>query len=291
MAEIDRAFIRLSEGLVHYRHAGAGLSGQVPLYMVHGGPGSSRGLAPLVAELGERRWTIAPDMLGNGDSAAPATDDTDIAYYADCVIRIIDALDIAQVDFFGSHTGAMIGLELSRRHGDRVRRIVLDGVLLLAPGDRQRMVDLYAPEKIPDDHGGYLSWAYQFARDMALFFPHFDRDAAHRLPNGVAPSALLHLMVVDILKALTTYHRGYRAAFAYDAETALRAVRHPTLLTSSSRDALHVHLPVASGLLPAAAVHLHGDDAAQADVAAVIDAFLQGDRSSRHLDVKGSISC
>ncbi len=290
MAEIDRAFVRLTEGLVHYRHAGAGLTGAVPLYMAHGGPGSSRGLAPLVAELGERRWTIAPDMLGNGDSAAPAGDDTDIAYYADCAIRIIDALGIAQVDVFGSHTGAMIGLELSRRHGDRVRRIVLDGVLLLAPDERQRMLDLYAPAKIPDDHGGYLAWAYQFARDMALFFPHFDRDAAHRLPNGVAPPAALHLMVVDILKALTTYHRGYRAAFAYDAETALRAVRHPALLTGSPRDALHVHMPRAAELLSGAAFCLHDADATPADVAAVIDAFLRGATSSQHL-AEGSTTC
>jgi len=49
MSLVDRAFVRLAEGLVHYRHAG---DGGVPLYMAHSGPGSSHGLAPLVAAFG-----------------------------------------------------------------------------------------------------------------------------------------------------------------------------------------------------------------------------------------------
>jgi pimeloyl-ACP methyl ester carboxylesterase len=274
MADVDRAFVRLAEGLVHYRHAGADKTGSVPLYLAHAGPGSSRGFGPLLSQFGESRWTIAPDMLGNGDSAAPDRDVTDIAYYADSVIRIIDALGIEQIDFYGSHTGALIGMELSRSHGGRIRKLVLDGVMLLPEQDRQKMLDRYAPAITPDDHGGYLLWAYQFCRDMTLFYPYFERDPEHRLPNGVTDPALLHLFVVDVLKALTTYHKAYGAAFAFEAEPALAAVSHPTLMTCSERDPLHTDLPIAARILPAAATHLHARTATPADVAAVALRFL-----------------
>jgi pimeloyl-ACP methyl ester carboxylesterase len=273
-AQVDRAFVRLSEGLVHYRHAGGGLEGQPPLYMAHAGPGSSRGFTPLIAAFGQRRWTLAPDMLGNGDSDPPAREDTDIAYYADCVIRVMDALRIEQIDFYGSHTGAFIGMELARARPDRVRKLVLDGVMLLTTDEQAMMLQRYAPPMAPDDHGGHLAWAYQFARDMTLFYPYFLKDPEHRTGNGVTEPGLLHLFVVDVLKALTTYHCAYGAAFAYDAETALKAVSQPTLITCSERDPLHTQLPAAAALLPGASTRLHPRGATPADVAADVDQFL-----------------
>lgn len=274
MADVDRAFVRLTEGLVHYRHAGSGMRDRTPLYLAHAGPGSSRGFTPLLEQFGESRWTIAPDMLGNGDSAAPDRAATDIAYYADSVVRILDALGIDTIDFYGSHTGALIGMELSRAHGDRIGKLVLDGVMLLPEDDRQKMLDLYAPEIAPDDHGGHLQWAYQFCRDMTLFYPYFERDPEHRLPNGVTPPAMLHPFVVDVLKALTTYHLAYRAAFAFEAEPALAAVRHPTLMSCSERDPLHTDLPRAAQILPAAETILYPRTTTPADVAARVMRFL-----------------
>jgi pimeloyl-ACP methyl ester carboxylesterase len=273
-AQIDRAFVRLAEGLVHYRHAGAELKSATPLYMAHAGPGCSRSLAPLLAEFGVGRWTIAPDMLGNGDSAPPAREDTDIAYYADCVVRVLDALGVEQVDFYGSHTGALIGMELARSHGDRLRRLVLDGVMLLEDDERVHMLARYAPKTAPDDHGGYLLWAYQFCRDMMLFYPYFERDAEHRLPAGVPDAETLHLFVLDVMKALSTYHCAYQAAFSYDAQTALQALRHSVLITCSERDPLHGQLSQASALLPSAPVHLHPLTAGPVQIAAVVDQFL-----------------
>jgi pimeloyl-ACP methyl ester carboxylesterase len=270
---VDRAFVRLTEGLVHYRHAGAGSPG-VPVYLAHAGPGSSRGFAPLLGEIGETRWAIAPDMLGNGDSAPPVREDTDIAYYADCVVRVMDALGIEQIDFYGSHTGAMIGMELSQHHGDRVRKMVLDGVMLLDAAGRDYMVTNYAPKIVPDEYGGHMTWAYQFCRDMMLFYPYFERDSEHRTTNGVPDPATLHLMVTDVIKALTTYHCAYGAAFSYDAETALAKVTHTTLLTCGLRDPLHVDLPRAAAILPTAENHLYPLGTMPAEVAARIAAFL-----------------
>jgi pimeloyl-ACP methyl ester carboxylesterase len=261
--------------LVHYRHAGGDHSGAgVPLYMAHAGPCSSRMLEPLIANLAATRRVIAPDMLGNGDSDPPARADTDIPYYADCVVRVLDSLEIDQVDFYGTHTGAIIGLELSAAHPSRVRKLVLDGVMILDAAEREEMLREYAPAMVPDEHGGHLSWAHQFCRDMMLFYPYFKRDAEHWTGAGAPSPEFTHLMVVDVLKALTTYHCAYRAAFAYDVAAGLAKMRHPALLTCECWDPLRETLSQAAGLLPSAKTVLHEPGATPAQIAARIAAFL-----------------
>lgn len=270
-ALVDRAFVRLAEGLVHYRHAG---DGGVPLYMAHAGPGSSLGLESLVEAFGATRRVIAPDMLGNGDSDAPARRDTDIAYYADCVVRVLDALEIEQVDFYGTHTGAIIAMELSVKHPDRVRKLVLDGVMILDAAGREEMLREYAPEVMPDEHGGYLLWAHQFCRDMMLFYPYFKRDPEHWIGNGAPPPSFIHPLVVDVLKAIGTYQCAYRAAFTYDVPAGLANVRHPSLLTCQSWDALRDTLPQACALLPGAEAVLHAPGATPVEIAKRVCTFL-----------------
>ncbi len=272
---IDRAFARLAEGLIHYRHAGEEKEGQPPVYLAHAGPGSSRGLEPLLAHLAQSRRGIAVDMPGNGDSAAPLNPPTDIPYYADMAARLMDALDIETVDFYGSHTGAFIGMELALRHPGRVRKLVLDGVMLLDESSRTDMLERYAPEVTPDDHGGYLSWAWHFVRDMGLFFPYYDRDPAHSMPTGVPSPDILHPMVVDVLKAIKTYHHAYRAAFAYKAEERLPLLDIPVLLTCSKRDPLYTDLIKAGEYVPGAPVVLRPMESTPADTAQLIDGFIE----------------
>ena len=72
--ECDRDFVRLDEGLMHYRHAAAARDTRVlaePVWMMHASPASSRSVEPLacrIATLADCR-VIAPDTPGNGDSA------------------------------------------------------------------------------------------------------------------------------------------------------------------------------------------------------------------------------
>ncbi|PEQ11367.1 hypothetical protein B2G71_17595 [Novosphingobium sp. PC22D] len=271
---VDRAFVRIAEGLVHYRHCEGQQDSGVPLYMAHAGPGSSRGLEPLIAAFGETRRVIAPDMLGNGDSDPPAKDGTGIAYYADCVVRVLDALGIERVDFYGTHTGALIAMELSAHHPDRVRRLVLDGVMVLDEAGREEMLANYAPEIELDEHGGYVQWAYQFCRDMMLFYPYFKRDAEHRTDRGLPPPGFIHPMLVDVMKAIGTYHLAYRAAFSYDVPAAIARIAHPALVTCQSWDPLRHSLDEVRALMPQTRVVLHADGTTPDDIARLGSGFL-----------------
>lgn len=271
---IDRGFVRLAEGLVHYRHAGEENAQTVPVFAAHSGPGNSRGLSPLIAEIAKTRRVIAPDMMGNGDSDPPAREDTDIAYYADCAVRVLDALRIEQVDFFGTHTGALVGIELANSHPDRVRRLVLDGVILLDDAMRADWLAKYAPKIEPDLHGSHLSWAFQFCRDMMLFFPYFERDAAHRTEGGVPEAMVLNGLVLDTLKAITTYHCAYRAAFSYDVPTAIAKLTHETKLTCMGFDPTKRFLEDVHALLPAADCELFPAECSPEQVVQAMTTFF-----------------
>lgn len=229
---IDRAFVRVAEGLVHLRRVDGG-DGE-PLVMLHASPGSSLQLAPLLGALSalpDAPSLIAPDMPGNGDSDAFAPDDPDIGWYADALIRLLDRMGIDGFALYGTHTGARIAVEVAARHPGRVRRLIIDGLIDYPPDMRALLLDHYAPPMEPDDYGRHLIWAFHYIRDQAVHFPHFLRDPAHRLMTRAVPSAAdLHAATLELLKGLTSYHKAYRAAFRYDAAERIGAVTMPAML-------------------------------------------------------------
>lgn len=236
---VDRAFVRIAEGQVHLRRC-AGGAARRPLVMLHASPGSSRGLAPLMRALAAIEGApalIAPDTLGNGDSPAPAADDPDIAWFAQSLLRVLDALGLDKVDLYGTHTGARTACEAAAAYPDRIGRVVFDGIGDYAPDMRDLLVDRYAPEMAPDDYGTQFVWAFHFVRDQALHFPHFLRDPAHRLTTRAVPDAHeLHAAVIEVLKGLGSYHKPYRAAFRYRTGERLGDIAAPVLFIGAQNE-------------------------------------------------------
>jgi pimeloyl-ACP methyl ester carboxylesterase len=273
---IDRAFLRLDEGLVHYRSAGLHQAGAaLPLYLAHGGPGSSLGMVPLMESLGSGRLLIAPDMLGNGDSAPPAYPQTTIGYYSDCVVRILDRLHIERVDFYGYHTGAQIACDLAVARPDRINRMILDGLPLFSDALKKRLLAEYAPVVLPDDDGAHLLWVWHFYRNQFRYFPHFMEQPENRLNNPMPPAASLHAGVVDVLKALSTYRIAYQAAFSQDVHGLLPKITAPVLLIAAERDPLNVYADEAASLLPHAITQRLARTEGAPEKAAAIRAFIE----------------
>jgi pimeloyl-ACP methyl ester carboxylesterase len=251
-AAVTRAFQALPWGDMHLRQAAGPAAGGAapPLLLLHGGPGSSAGLLPLLQAAAGSRPVLTPDLPGLGDSAPLAEAEPEIADYADAMVSLLDARGLVQVDVYGQHTGAQIGLELALRQPERVRRIVLDGLALFAEEEKTELLARYAPPVVPDGHGGHLAWAWAFVRELSLHFPHYLQDPGHRLlARAVPPPQALQALVVDLLKALPSYHLSYRAAFAHATASRLRLLRHPTLLMATAGDPLARYLAAAAALL------------------------------------------
>ncbi len=259
-AQILRGFVSIREGQVHYRSGGQDANSR-PLWMVHASPASSVTLVPLMRALARSRRVIAPDTLGNGDSAPPSPAVPDIAYYADASLRVMDALGVERADLYGSHTGAHIVTEMALARPDRFGRMVLDGIGMFSAEVKAELLARYAPSVQPDSFGTQLHWAWHFVRDQAWFFPYFRRDAQHLRGLGMPDPGVLHQTTLEVLKAIRTYHHAYRAAFAHPDRERLPLVRLPTLVMADASDPLREGVAVAARLLPGAR-SLIWDDAA-----------------------------
>lgn len=231
---IRRRFADVSFGQVHYRTAGTGPL----LVMLHASPGSSKQLEALIGRFAATHTVIAPDTPGFGDSDALVNQAPTIADYAVALAEFLDALKIARADVYGSHTGASIGAELAILQPSRVRRLIQDGAGVFDADEAREYLENYAHPFTPDLDGAYLMRAFMFCRDQFLFFPWYARNRAKRRDAGLAPAMALHLWVVEVLKAATTYPLGYRAAFAYPARERLPLVTQPTLCMAAEDDPL-----------------------------------------------------
>ena len=269
-ATIRRGFVDVDEGQIHYRACGA--APNPVLVMVHGSPGGSRALVPLMEVLGESFRIYAPDTLGNADSSPATTDNVDIPYLADGLLRALDGLGLGDVFLWGSHTGGNIALEASIAQPERVRKLVLDGVGLYPDDEREGLVRNHAPAITPDGEGSQFNWAWHFVRDHHFFFPWYMRDAGHRIPGGLAPAETLHDNVVDLLKGIRTYHHAFRATFAHPKRERLPLVAVPTLFIGRAGVAA---VEEAAGLVPGAelAILPTGEDPIGAK-ARMIQSFL-----------------
>lgn len=248
-SEIERSFVRIAEGQMHYRACGGGngTAEAPPLIMLHAAPYSARTLEPLMREIAKSRRVIAPDLPGTGDSEPLAQAAPTIADYADALGRTLEALEIETADIYGAHTGGTVGTELAIAQPHRVRRLIIDGIGLYTPEFQAEIVANYAPEIEPDQIGSHIHWAWHFVRDHSFFFPWYMRDAEHRSAGGLAPADAMHANVVDLLKNIRTYHHAFRATFAHPKRERLPLVALPTLFIGRAGAAA---VEEAAGLVP-----------------------------------------
>ena len=274
---IRRGFVDLDHGQIHFRTAG---TAGTPLVMIHQSPGSSKQLEGLIRELGQGRRVIAPDTAGNGDSEALASPVPTIADLATTAFAAIEQLVDGPFDLYGSHTGASIAVDIAIAHPDRVRKLVIDGMGLYAVDEQAEIIARYAREIEPDLEATHLMKVWHFCRDQLLFWPYYNRTAEGRLPNGLPDADGLHDFVVEVLKAVRTYHRSYRAAFRHPKRDRLKLLAVPTLVVSSPSDMLHGYFADVVATVPgarSAELPAWGDPAFDAGSAAIIAAYLDGE--------------
>ena len=281
MTVVRRGFVDAGSGQIHYRYAGAATAGRMPLALIHQSPGSSKQLESLLAALAQRSCqAVAPDTLGNGDSTASPIAAPTIVDLAEAAYGALDQLLPGQFDLYGSHTGASIAMEIAIAHPDRVRRLVLDGMGLYAMDEQAEILQRYAREIVPDLEGTQLLKVWHFCRDQFLFWPYYNRTAQGRLPNGLPDADTLHDFVVEVLKAMRSYHHSYRAAFRHPKRDRLPKLALPVLVTCSPSDMLHAYYADVAALVPGARtadLPLWDDPAFDQAVAAILTNFLDAE--------------
>lgn len=277
MTPITRSFATLDHGQVHLRHAGP--TDGPPLAMIHQSPGSSKQLEGLMCALAARgRRCVAPDTPGNGDSVPLPMAKPTIPDLAEAAFAAISGFSDV-FDLYGSHTGASIAMEIAIAYPDRVRSLTIEGMGLYSGGLQTEVLDRYAREIRPDAEATHLMKVWHFCRDQHLFWPYYNRTAEGRLPDGLPDDDTLHDFVLEVLKAMRSYHLSYRAAFRWPKAERLPLITVPTLVMSSSSDMLHEYSQAVADLVPSATcktLPAWSDPAFHNATAEVLDTFLKG---------------
>lgn len=250
-----RDYVSTSIGQLLMRRADGG-SGR-PIVLLHAMPGSSAYYERLMPEWATERNAITFDLPGNGDSAAfpepPAIGD-----FARVIGEALDALGLGEVELYGAHTGALICMELAIARPQQVKHVILDGITLFTEEETADYLMNYCPPMVPTQEGGHILWAWNFRRDMNLWWPWYRHDLEGLRPEGtVATPAANQGGYVEFMKGALTYHLSYRAAFSYPTRQRLPLVPAPILHTSSEVDPLRACMPEAKALTPAAQARVH----------------------------------
>ena len=273
---VSRRYVTALHGQLLVRYI---RDGGRPLVMLHTSPASSALLEPLMREMAAGRPVIAFDNPANGDSDPPAGRGPFVI--ADLAAIVHDALaDLVpgEFDLYGSHTGALIAIELAISN-PRVHRLILEGVTLFDDGERPdllpraELLAKYLPAFEPSWDGTHLTAAWHFRRAFTTYWPWFrrSRDGIRWVP--MVELAAFHRGFVEVAKRLETYHLPYRAALAYPTAERLPLLGMPTLIAAHPDDPLQAHSPEAADLVPGGRWDaLPGD---LAGVAALYGGFLR----------------
>lgn len=241
MTEIRKAYLPGPFGQVHIYDTGPGEAGQggaeqgPVLILAHQSPVCARtfeAAMPLLAAAGLR--VIAVDTPGYGNSDIPASP-PELSDYAGAFIAVLDGLGLARAHFLGHHTGAAIVCNLAARYPDRVDKLILHGPPLLSP---KELAHFQALELVPlpvHADGSHLKEAW---------------DRRLQFTPGWSNLEAMHRRLIDQLWAGDTWWYGHRAAFHYDMEPDLMALRGPVLVLSNTGDDLHACAQKARALRP-----------------------------------------
>jgi pimeloyl-ACP methyl ester carboxylesterase len=244
---ICRGFVDLDHGQVHLRRAGVGS----PLVLVHQSPGSSKQLEPLMRALATRGFdVIAPDTAGNGDSDPLPLQQPEIPDLAAVTMEAVAHAHDGPFHLYGSHTGASIAMEIALADPDRIQSLTIDGMGLYDVGLQSEVLARYARKIRPDAEATHLMKVWHFCRDQFLFWPYYNRTAEGVMRDGLPDDDTLHDLVVEVLKAMRSYHLSYRAAFRHPKRDRLPRLRVPVHVICSPSDMLHGYFEEVAALIP-----------------------------------------
>lgn len=215
---IRRAFADLSVGQVHYAVCGDAHAPAVLL--LHQSPRSWAEYRAVLPLIGEQRLAVAMDTAGFGDSAdggVPAS----IAQWARVACELLDALNIAQADVVGHHTGGVVAIELAAAFPARVRSLVLSSTPYTdEPFRRARAQRPPIDEVAPSEDGSHLAALWQKRQG---FYP-------------AGRPELLEAFVLDALKVGHRVEEGHRAVASYRMEDRIGRVTQPALIVRATDD-------------------------------------------------------
>lgn len=212
------AYAKAGYGQIHYLRAEPpDQPRHTPLVCLHPMPYAGEYFRTFMADIGQDRVVLAPDLPGYGHSTPPP-EPTSIEDHAKATIEWLEAIGFGgrgggRVDLLGYHTGDFLATEIALLRPDIVRRLVLVGIPYFIGDDRKSRYDQMTLEHPITENLSSLEGRWKFT-------------VGARAPE-VSLARAVSLFVAE-LQAGDASWWGFHSAFSYPADERLPQVTHPT---------------------------------------------------------------
>ena len=225
-----RNYCETQHGQIHYWEEGSGEA----VVLLHQLPLSGRMFSRMMPLLADRYRLIAPDIPGFGNSDKPPPGFT-VSDLAECMVQLLDSLNISKARVFGVHSGAVIAAEMAARWPQRVGSAVLGGFPYVNAEEReQRMRSIKEqteglpgalPFVVPQGDGSHFANLWHRAYRRIWW-------GQERIPDPeLSPHDLefANYVVMVSMASWETTPSAFKAVFSYDTEGSLPAIKAPTM--------------------------------------------------------------
>lgn len=202
-----------------------------PVVLIHGFTGSVRTWESLIPALAHEFETIAIDLLGHGDSDAPADASRyGPAWVVSDLTSLLDRLGVARAAWLGYSMGGRAALHVAVEHPEVVTALVLEGVSpgILDPDERAERVKSDATLADFIEAEGIASFVERWER-LPLF------ASQSRLPEAIR-AALRSQRLANDPTGLANSLRGFGQGAQVPLHDRLSKVRAPALLIVGEDD-------------------------------------------------------
>ena len=194
MIPLQKGFVAVSHGPVHYRCGGRG----PVVAMVGDPPRSSVAHLADIEWLGEHCTVVAIDLPGIGNSAPLSQPAPSIGDYASALAGTLLALGIERSAVYGVGRGAQVALRFAADHPERTAVAILDALPVPAAGGGPQSV---AREIEPVADGGHLPRLWNQMLDGLRYADGTAPSAASRLAVDLPDDLELHERATALLMA------------------------------------------------------------------------------------------
>ena len=219
-AAIQRHYRDIDDRQLHYRSAGD--PSRPTLVLFHQSPSHSAMYEPLMAELADDFYLLAPDSPGFGESDPLPDGGFDLASVAILMATWLNSVAPGPCFLFGHHTGASIAVELAATVPGLARAMALSGPPLLNDAQRESLPAL-AAMPAADGEGSHISALWRRLREK----------------DATVPLSISERELRSALRAGPLWEASYRAVAAHDFEQRLASIDCPVLVYAGSEDPLY----------------------------------------------------
>jgi pimeloyl-ACP methyl ester carboxylesterase len=211
---VHRGYANTPAGQIHYAESGSG----IPLLMLSATPRTHRSFLPLMALLSPYCRALAVDIL------------------AKCIIDFLNALEIPRINLFGLHTGNKLAAAMAARFPERVEKLILAGQshsivpeIDIRNESLQPWFKKYRTDFEPHADGTHLvrEWLGSLINLQEIWWP--AKLVAGRSVNAIDIKNA-EARAIDFALGWRSCVPVYEAIFAFDLESAYRAITHSTLV-------------------------------------------------------------